>query len=314
MANRKLDMVCNDKLLSKVIAMNILQITTLYNSQKECIKYLEKLRWPQGPECAYCKSKSQSKKTKEERYTCLSCNSSYSVTVGTIFASSKVPLPKWFAAIGLILDAKKGISSLQLSRHLEVNKNTAWYMQYRIRKAMKEQLTLMGTVEIDETFVGGSVSNMHNSHVEKHNIHRGGMEHKTPVLGMIERDGKVVLKVIPKANKEIIRPILNERITGSRVVITDGFGPYRTLGKEFKKHIAINHEKKEKAKGKYNLSSIEGFWTMLKRAIMGVYHSVTSKHLQAYVDELAFKHNYRFNKNTFKILISKLLNTSIAIN
>lgn len=293
--------------------MNLLSITQTYTTQQECIKHLEKLRWPKGRTFPYCTSKSYSKKTKEFRYTCLSCKSSYSVTVGTIFASSKVPLPKWFAAIALITVAKKGISSLQLSRHLEVNKNTGWFMQYRIRKAMKEELTLRGTVEIDETFVGGSVTNMHKSHIEKHNIYPGGMEHKTPVLGMIERKGKVVLKVIPKANKKNIRPILNERVTGESVVITDGFGPYRTLGREFKKHVAINHEKKEKAKGKYNLSSIEGFWTMLKRAIMGVYHSVTSKHLQAYVDELAFKHNYRFNKNTFNLLIKRMLNTSIAI-
>ena len=293
--------------------MQILETIKLYSTQEECINHLESIKWPLGPVCPYCTSTSQSKKTKEFRYRCNSCLNSYSVTVGTIFQSSKVPLPKWFAAIALITDAKKGISSLQLARHLEVNKNTAWYMQKRIRRAMEEDIELNGIVEIDETFVGGSVSNMHKSYVEKHNIYPGGMEHKVPVLGMIERKGKIVLKVIPKANKEVIRPILNQRITCESVVITDGFGPYRTLGKEFKKHVAINHEKKQKRKGRYNLSSIEDFWSMLKRAVMGVYHSISERHLQSYVNEISFKFNNR-GKDLFNLLIKNMLEATCAIN
>lgn len=293
--------------------MTLLEIVTQFNTQSKCIRYLESIRWPMGPVCPYCKSTRQTPKTKEDRYTCNDCNISFSVKVGTLFESSKLPLAKWFMAIVLIKDAKKGISSLQLARHLDVNKNTAWFLQSRIRRAMKETLTLSGTVEIDETYIGGSVTNMHKSYVEKNNIYPGGMEHKTPVLGMIERKGQVVLKVLQKADKKTIRPIIKQKVDFQSLLITDGFGPYRTLKKEFNQHVTINHEKKQKALGEYNLSSIEGFWAMLKRAIMGVYHKISLKHLQSYMDEIAFKFNHKYDKCMFKSIIDRLIATSFAI-
>ncbi len=293
--------------------MNVLEVTSKFKTQSKCIKHLESLKWPNGAFCPYCASSKSCAKTKENRYTCISCKSSYSVTVGTIFESSKLPLPKWFLAIVLIKDSKKGVSSLQLARHLGVNKNTAWFLQHRIRKAMNESLELDGIVEIDETYVGGSVSNMHQSYVKKKNIYPGGMAHKTPVLGMIQRQGKIILKVLPKANKENIRPFLSSRIGSASTLVTDGLGVYRTLDKEFNKHVSINHEKKQKSKGKYNLSSIEGFWAMLKRAVTGIYHTITVKHLQSYMDELAFKFNHKFDECIFTTLISRMVDREIAV-
>lgn len=287
--------------------MNLLEITKRYNTQSKCIHYLEYQRWKGKPICPYCGSDHSSPKKSEHRYTCLDCNKSYSVRVGTIFESSKLPLPKWFIAIALIKDAKKGISSLQLARHLEVNKNTAWYVQSRIRKCMKESVYLSGIVEIDETYVGGSRTNMHRTYIEKHGIYPDGMEHKTPVLGMIERGGRVVLKTIPKANKQTIRPIISEKVDNQSTLITDGFGPYRTLGKEYQEHVSLNHEKKQKKIGQYNLSSIEGFWAMIKRAVMGIYHTISVEHLQSYVDEIAFKYNYKHLKCTFQLIIRRML-------
>ena len=123
----------------------------------------------------------------------------------------------------------------------------------------------------------------------------------------------LIVRVLYKANKEVIKPILNQRITCESVVITDGFGPYRTLGKEFKKHVAINHEKRQKKKGKYNLSSIEGFWAMLKRAVMGVYHSISETHLQSYVNEISFKFNNR-GKDMFNLLIKNMLDIKCAVS
>jgi transposase-like protein len=291
--------------------MNLVQFSNAFNSQRKCIRHLESIRWKSGPVCPYCKSTSFSTKKVELRYRCCSCNRSYSVLVGTLFHASKLPLPVWFVAIYLIKDAKKGISSLQLSRHLNVNKNTAWFLQSRIRKAMKEELFINGVIEVDETFIGGSTSNMHKSYIEKKGYHTDGKEHKMTVLGMLERNGSVILEVIPKANKEFIRPILNDRINRSSEIITDGHGSYVSLKNEFPKHISLNHKKGERKKGKYHLSTIEGFWALLKRAVIGTYHAVSLKHLQSYMDEIAFKYNHK-RENLFNCILDNLLKSNHA--
>ena len=176
--------------------MELIKVVEKYNTKKKCITYLEKQRWGDIPICPYCNSINSSKKTLEFRYKCNDCGKSYSVMVGTIFESTKLPITKWFVAICLILNAKKGLSSLQLARDLKVNKNTAWYLQKRIRKAMQDNdFMLKGIVEIDETYVGGSLSNKHYfTKLESGKYHKTGMEHKIPVLGMIEREGKIILK------------------------------------------------------------------------------------------------------------------------
>ena len=292
--------------------MDLIEVLSKYNTQSKCIRYLEVQHWPDGPVCPYCNSKNSIAKTKELRHKCYDCGNSYSVMVGTIFQSTKLPLTKWFAAIVLIKDAKKGISSMQLSRHLKVNKNTAWFLQSRIRLAMKEDLSIDGLVEVDETFIGGSTSNMHASHIKKKKIYCGGKEHKMTVLGMIEREQGIILQVIPKANKKHIRPILKQRIGSASTLITDGHGSYRTLNRDFNKHVSLNHDQGERKKGVYNLGSIEGFWALLKRAVMGVYHSMSYKHLQSYMDEIAFKFNHKFDSNMFKTLIGNLLSRKYA--
>ena len=140
--------------------MELIKISEKLNTQAKCMAYLEQHRWPEVPICPYCNSTKSSRKTQEFRHTCHNCKRSYSVLVGTIFESTKLPITKWFFAISLILNAKKGISSLQLARDLHVNKNTAWFLQKRIRKAMKDDDHILnGIVEIDETYVGGSISN-----------------------------------------------------------------------------------------------------------------------------------------------------------
>ncbi|MBN4073117.1 transposase, partial [Crocinitomix catalasitica] len=128
--------------------MDLIEALSEYNTQAKCIDYLESQRWPEGPVCPYCSSRDSIPKIKELRHKCNKCQRSFSVMVGTIFQSTKLTLPKWFAAIALIKDAKKGISSMQLSRHLKVNKNTAWFLQSRIRRAMKENLSIDGLVEV----------------------------------------------------------------------------------------------------------------------------------------------------------------------
>jgi hypothetical protein len=227
--------------------------------------------------------------------------------------ATKLPLPKWFMAMGLILNAKKGISSLQLARDLGVNKNTAWYLQQRIRKAMDENDTLLkGVVEADETYVGGSLVNKHQKEKQSKQYDTCGMMHKTPVLGMLQRKGKILVQVLNRAHGQEIQPILKSSLDKSTELVTDGFGGYANLKHYFSKHIVLNHTKNVRKIASYHTNTIEGFWSMLKRAIIGQYHKVSVNHLQEYLNEIAFKYNHRNNKNTLETLVIKALKPKYA--
>lgn len=286
-----------------------------YNTKGKCIAYLEKQRWADIPICPYCSSNKSTKKTQEYRHTCLNCGRSYSVLVGTIFESTKLPITKWFVAICLILNAKKGISSLQLARDLRVNRNTAWYLQKRLRQAMQDNdFILKGLVEIDETYVGGSLSNKNYfTKLKSGKYHKTGMEHKVPVLGMIERGGKIILKVLNKSSGEEIKPYLKLKIARNSTIITDGFGGYYGLDNYFENHVILNHSKYLRNINQYNTCTLEGFWTLIKRSFIGQYHKISRSHLQDYLNELTFKYNHK-NDNMFILLINNILQTKFAFS
>lgn len=293
--------------------MEITEVLIKYGTQKKCLTYLEEQKWGGKPKCPYCGSVRSSKRKDGLRHKCHDCNKSYSVLVGSIMESTKLPLVKWFAAMCLILHAKKGISSLQLSRDIGVNKNTAWYLQKRIREAMNEDdIILQGLVEADESYIGGSLSNKHYHKKQRSNYHKTGMEHKTPVLGMIQRQGKILAKVLTKAWGEEIKPILKEKVDSTSELITDGFGGYKNLDQHFKTHVKLNHSKHQRKVGLYHTNTIEGFWSMLKRAIIGQYHKVSPQHLQSYLNEITFKYNHRNEQNNFNLLIKRSLNVKCA--
>jgi transposase-like protein len=293
--------------------MEIVETLTKYKSQRKCISYLEEKRWGNTPICPYCSSNRSSNRLGEYRHKCHNCGKSYSVLVGTIFESTKLPLPKWFAAICIIVNAKKGVSSLQLSRDIGVNKNTAWYLQKRIRQAMQENdFVLKGIVEIDETYVGGSLSNKHYyTKLESGKYHKSGMEHKVPVLGMIEREGNIILKVLEKSSGKEIKPIVTAKIAPSSTIVTDGFGGYFGLDNHFENHVVLNHAQYKRSINQFNTSTLEGFWTLVKRSFIGQYHKISRDHLQDYLNELAFKHNHK-KENMFNLLINNLLQTKYA--
>jgi len=303
----------NDYIAVKNIDMELIKMIEKYNNKSKCITYLEKQRWADTPKCPYCNSTKSSKKPKEYRHTCLNCNRSFSVLVGTIFESTRLPLTKWFAAICLILNAKKGISSLQLARDIGVNKNTAWYLQKRIRRAMQDNDSILkGIVEIDETYVGGSLSNKHYfTKLKSGKYHKTGMEHKIPVLGMIEREGKIILKVLEKASIKDIRPFVKSKIAQNSIIVTDGFGGYSGLKNYFEEHVILNHSQYKRNIDQYNTCTLEGFWTLIKRSFIGQYHKISKLHLQDYLNELAFKHNNK-KENMFNILINNLLQNKYA--
>lgn len=295
------------------MTMNILEVITRFPDQESCINHLEFLRWQNKAQCPYCKSEQSSKRTGTQRHQCNSCNRSYSVLVGTIFEGTKLALPKWFLAISIILNAKKGLSSRQLSRDLGINRNTAWYLQMRIRKAMQEgddQNLFEGIVEVDETYIGGAKAN-HSKKKRQARRDSGlqitGMQHKQAVIGLLERGGRVKLQVIEKAQSKIIKPIIEQTVSKDASLVTDGFGGYYGLDKRYKEHHVLNKEKEEYVKGEYHTNTLEGFWTLLKRGIYGQYHKVSVGHLQEYLNEFTFKYNHRGNKSNFDLLINRCL-------
>jgi transposase-like protein len=293
--------------------MNVSEVFTKFSSQETCIQYLETLRWKNEPECPYCKSKQSSQRKNTYRHQCNSCNSSYSVLVGTIFEDTKLPLFKWFLAISLMLNAKKGLSALQLGRDIGVNRKTAWYLQMRIRKAMQDggdNDLFQGIVEIDETYIGGAQRN-HSKQKRQERRESGlnftGMQHKQAVIGLLERAGRIKLEVLEKAHGKVIKPIIEQTVSKEASLVTDGFGGYAGLDKQYKEHQVLNKEKEEYVRGLYHTNTLEGFWTLLKRGIYGQYHKVSVRYLQSYLNEFTFKYNHRANKSNFEILMHKTM-------
>ncbi|MBN4071476.1 IS1595 family transposase [Crocinitomix catalasitica] len=292
--------------------MDLIYITKYLNTHEKCVKCLEKKRWNGVPVCPYCDSQKSSPKAL--RYTCLDCTNSYSVTVGTTFEDSNLPLYKWFMAIVLILSAKKGISSLQLSRDLSVNKNTAWLLQMKIRSAMQEDefALLNGIVEADETFVGAKINGQFPPRKNYPKL-AGGTDHLKPVFGMIQRKGRVITKVIDKPSREEIMPILKAHVTSSSVLVTDASHAYFPAKKYFKSHMVMSRGGKIFKRGIYHKNTIEGFWSQFKRAIIGQYHKIAEQHLQLYLDELSFKYNHRLSPDRgYHHLLKKLIRVGVA--
>lgn len=283
--------------------MNITKIYEKYPTRNDCIAHLESVRWPGGPRCPYCGSDNATPRTKEHRYHCNRCNRAYSVTVDTIFHDTKLDLQKWFLAICLILNAKKGISSRQLSRDLKVNKDTAWYMGMRIRKAMIEQRELLqGVVECDETYVGGKPRKGNDKGPS--GSKRGRGTNKIPVVGVIERNGRVKAKVAKDLKSKTLARFIKEKVQiEGATVMTDEFSGYCRL-RYFVKHETINHQEAYVC-GNIHMNNIESFWAILKRGIIGQYHKVSARHLGKYVDEFSYRFNHRKNPDVFALTLSR---------
>lgn len=291
--------------------MNIIEIYKRFPTEEDCIKYLEFVRWNYEPKCTYCQSKNVTTLSKENRHHCNNCNTSFSVTVGTIFHHTHLPLQKWFLAITLILNAKKGIAARQLARDLEVNKNTAWYLGMRIRKAMlqsDERKILTGIVEMDECFIGGKLrkgSGGNNSENGNNGNKRDRGTKKTPVVGMIQRGGNVVARVSKKDLKgKTLSALVRENVDIENVVlITDEYCGYLGI-KRFLKHEVVNHQVWY-VDGYKHTNTIDRFWVLLKRGIVGQYHKVILNYLPKYVDEFCYRINHRENADLFGLTLRR---------
>lgn len=289
--------------------MNIIQVYKRFPKQSDCIKHLEEVRWDNIPKCPYCKSINQTPRKATQRYQCNTCNTSYSVTVGTIFHKTHLDLQKWFLAVSLVLNAKKGYSARQLGRDIEVTKDTAWRMFMQIRKALIEQHELMeGIIEADETYTGGKNKNRHSDKKTKGGQGRGG-EDKTPVIGLLQRNGKVTAKKSKDVSMKTLNTFINANVKKGETISTDEWLGYNKVSEKFK-HLIVAHGQNQYVVGEAHTNSLEGFWSLFKRGIVGQYHQISAKHLDKYVDEFCFRYNNRKNSgsDTFNLVINKAVN------
>jgi transposase-like protein len=281
--------------------MNMMKLIERFPSEESCRNALAELRWEDGVTCPRCGSKSIRNSYTREQYNCGSCGYQFSVITGTIFQDTHLPLRKWFVAIYLMIESKKGISANQMKRTLGVGSyRTAWYLCHRIRAAMNYAAIepLLGTIEVDETYVGGKTKG------EGH----GYKGNKALVVGAIERGGDATLAVIEHADRNTLHKFIHGHAAPD-AVYTDDWPAYKGIANEATQHETVNHSAEEWVRGDVHTNSVENIWSLLKRSIVGSYHQVSKKHLDAYLNELEWRFNNRENPYLFRDTLLKLINS-----
>ncbi|MEO6453238.1 MAG: IS1595 family transposase [Ginsengibacter sp.] len=279
---------------------NLKDLMKKFENEEKCREFLIQQRWGGNPECPKCGTLKPYTIENGKRFKCSNnkCYAKFTVTVGTVFQASNIPLSTWFPAMYLITAHKKGISSIQLAKDLGVTQKTAWFMLHRIRESLKSKNSslLNNVVETDEVYIGGKVSNMSKTKRAALRTENGGtINNKIMVVGMLERGGDLKLVVSGKAdNAANILPIMRENIHEDSFVLTDSSGNYATLGKEYAGHETVNHSGNEYVRnGVIHTNGIEGAFALLKRSIIGIYHNISPKHLIRYCDETSYRYNTR---------------------
>lgn len=293
---------------------SIFDLLKAFPSEQDCINHLEKLRW-NGTVISPFDETSKVYNCAGNKYKCKNTGKYFNVRTNTIFDNTKIPLQKWFLALYVFSSHKKGISSHQLAKDISVTQKSAWFLLHRLRYAFDHpnfQNTLNSEVEVDEMFIGGEAKNKHSN--KKNKNERGGTLHeKQPVLGMKERGGNVVAKVVPNRNKETILPIVHRTVENDSKVYTDEYTAYKDLRYNYE-HQKVNHGAKEYVNQMAHTNGIENFWSHLKRGIDGIYHWVSKAHLQSYVDEFTLRFNTRGldTQSRFNFVLSAIANKRLT--
>ena len=286
--------------MANTMDMNLVKLMAMFHSDERCRAYLEALRWPNGLACLRCGSMTISRSYKRNQLICDSCDYNFSVTTGTIFHDTKLPLTKWVMAGYLMVESKKGRSANQMKRTLGTAYKTAWYLCHRIRAAMAlvNPAPLSGTVEVDETWVGG----------EQRGVGSGNRGTKSVVVGAVQREGEIRLQVTKARTRQTLHAFIKEYVGSSAErIITDEWYPYRGIGDANTIHETVNHSLKEWVRGDIHTNSVENVWSLLKRSIIGSFHHVSEKHLDAYLDELEWRFNNRNNDFLFRDTLKQLI-------
>jgi transposase-like protein len=286
--------------------MNLLGMMDKFGDESKCRAYLESLRWPNGVTCPHCKGTKVYRIVKRDQFVCASCEYQFSVTVDTIFHDTHLPLVTWFLATVLLCEAKKGMSACQMQRSLGIKTyKTAWYLCHRIRAAMVEanKPKLKGIVEMDETYVGG------RGHV------RGrGSEHKEVVIGIRQRQGELRFFHAQDVRSGTLEKYIRENISDDvDILMTDDLAQYRGAtrriwgGMRVHKHKSIPHSIGMYVNGDVHTNTVESAFSLLKRGVLGTWHRISAKHLQAYCNEMCFRFNNRKNPYLFRDTMLKLI-------
>jgi transposase-like protein len=294
--------------------MNLLELFRRFQDNDQAIAYLEAIRWQGKVTCPYCESNKTCKHhvttggRERKRWQCWNCHRPFAVTVGTIFHRTHIPLNKWFWLISLMLNAKKGLSACQASRDLGMNRPTVWSMMHRIRKAMAtDQAELLkGIVEMDECYVGGKPRK--GDYDDDDKPKRGRGTKKEAVIGAVEREGNVKIQTVSKSmlNAHGLMAFVRKHVHANATLMTDEYTAYSKM-KDIVKHETINHSY-EYVRGNIHTNTIESFWAILKRGIIGQYHKVSKQYLPMYLDEFEYRYNRRKQDSdvTFEDLLGRM--------
>lgn len=277
--------------------LNLVTLAQEYSDEDKARALLESLRWPNGPICPHCQfnavytiTPKPGSKTRAGLYCCAACRKQFTVKVGTVFEDSHIPISKWLMALFIMCSSKKSISAHQLHRMLKVTYKTAWFMAHRIRYAMGPTLPvpqkLDGTVEVDETFIGGKGER------------KTSFDRHTPVVALIQRDGACRTRVVANVTQKNLRAAISTHVSKSAIINTDDSGVYRGQLRAYARHDVVNHTAKEYSRtnpdgSKAHVNTCESFFSLLKRGVYGAWHHVSAEHLPKYADEFAFRWTHR---------------------